>query len=346
MIYDSFINAINEDKANALLESVEDRFEDYTITEATAIIVGEQEANWTRFMTGVGISELSSIMEGQDVIYEGARMQSFIKKAKGYFQMALNKLAEITKSFIAKVDQLFRTNDSFLKKYEKVLNNMSVPSDFEFKGYNFTNMKGPEYGNGAKTEVAGNLGTILANKDTDYSAEAAENAVFKGTAPSENSLSEKLKVYFYGGKKEKDKINININEQIGYLKETKNLKKNAKDSYTKAAKDVKEIIKKLDNAEKEFMKSDDKGEAKDSARMGTAFNVLISYWKKYASSLSQAHGAYMSALGARQHQAKAICTKLIIANGKAKGKADRKEIKDKMESYVDTDIFLGAVEFI
>lgn len=345
MIYDFAIMAMNEGEFNTLLENVEDRFENYTMAEATATIVGEQEANWTRFMTGVGISELNSIMEGQEIIYEGARMQSFIKKAKGYFQMALNKLAEITKSFIAKVDQLFKNNDAFLKKYEKDLNKMSVPSDFKFTGYNFANMSGPEYNKRSNVElVDGKVDDIIDKKDSDFSAESAENAVFR-TKQNENSFSENLKVYFYGSKEKKD-VDIKISEQIAVLKTTKDLKKNAKDSYTKAVKEVKEIIKKLNQAEKEFMKGDNKGRVQDAAKKETAFNILLSYWKKYSSALSQAHGTYMGALGARQHQAKAICTKLIIANGKAKGKVDRKEIKGKMEGYVDTDIFLGAVEFI
>ena len=85
MIYNSTITSVNESDIMELLENAEDRFENYTIAEASAIVVAEQEANWTRFMKGVGFSELASVMEGEEVIYEGARLQSFLNKAKGYF---------------------------------------------------------------------------------------------------------------------------------------------------------------------------------------------------------------------------------------------------------------------
>lgn len=348
MIYDSNITTVNESEFMTLLENAEDRFEHYTIAEATAIIVGENETNWTNFMKAVGISELATIMEGQEVIYEGARLEGFIKKAKGWFQIALNKLAEITKSFITRINQFLTSNDAFLKKYEKELRGMSVPSDFEFKGYEFDHMKVPTYDNGAKKEVkldGSNLGSILANRDSDYSKESAENAVFNGT-PSGNSMSEKLRNYFYKNKEKEDiSGKINIGHQIDILKNTKTLRKEAKDSYTKAAKEIKDIIKSLDKAEKEFRR-DNKEEAKQAARIDTAFNVLLSYWKAYASAASQMHGAYLGALGSRNSQAKAICTKLLVASNKSKGKEKRKDIKAKMEGFVNTDAFLGAVEFI
>lgn len=348
MIYDSAIMAMNEGEFNTLLENVEDRFENYTMAEATATIVGEQEANWTRFMTGVGISELNSIMEGQEVIYEGARMQSFIKKAKGFFQIALNKIAEITKSFMAKVDQLFKSNDSFIKKYEKQITNIKIPKDFKFEGYNFYSVE-PIYNNDAvmktfdvTSEVAVNQ--IISKKETTYSKESAENSLFVGGTPDGDSLSEKAKNYFYG---KKEDLKININEQIKIIKETKDLKSKSKKSYSEAAKAIKSIIKNLEKADKDFDKNDKKNISLENATTVTkAFNILISYWKAYSSAAATVHGTYMGALGARNKQAKAICTKLIIANGKAKGKADRKEIKSKMESYIDTDVFLGAVEFI
>lgn len=137
MIYESAINGVSESEAMSLLENAENRFEYETIAEATAIVVAEQEANWTRFMTGVGLGELHTVMEGQEVIYEGAKLQKFLDKAKAFFKMALSKLAEITKSFIAAVDKFILSNDKFIKKYEKQIKEAKFPSDFSFKGYNF-----------------------------------------------------------------------------------------------------------------------------------------------------------------------------------------------------------------
>ena len=348
MIYNSTITSVNESDIMSLLESTEDRFECYTIAEATAMIVGEQEENWTRFMKGIGLSELATVMEGQEVVYEGARLQSFISKAKGYFQMALNKLAEITKSFIAKIEQFFKSNDDFLKKYESTLRKNGVPADFEFEGYTFSHLDSiPKYGpvgKGFTTINQNTLEMVIENKEK-YSKAGAESAVFGSDKPEGDSLSAKLNNYFYG-KEKKHKLTVSVDAEIKVLKETKGLKKEAKDSYTKAAKEIKSIISTLDKAEKEFKKTNNESLEKAN-RTDSAFNMLLTYWKAYSSAASQMHGAYMGALGARNRQAKAICTKLLTTAGKAKGKEERKEIKAKMESgFVSTDAFLGAVEFI
>lgn len=346
MIYNSTITSVNESDIMELLENAEDRFENYTMAEASAIIVAEQEANWTRFMKGVGLSELASVMEGQEVIYEGARLQSFLNKAKDYFKMALNKLAEITKSFIAKVDQFIRSNDGFLKKYESQLKKIDIPNDFEFNGYKFRNMETPAY---SKPQGDGTISLSDVRRYTEdvYNKEHAENELLPGTT-KDDSFSERLVEYFYGSKEKETlhKGDINITDQIAIIKNTKDDKKKAKDSYTKAAKIIKEFIKKLEKAEKDALKNDKDENLSKGQAIDGAYNILITYWKAYSSCASQKHHAYMRALGARNKQAKAICTKLITSTGKAKGKEEREKIKAKMEGFVNTDAFLGAVEFI
>lgn len=344
MIYNSTITAMNESDLLSLLENAEDRFENYTIAEASAIIVGEQEANWTRFMKGIGMNELATVMEGQEVIYEGARLKSFIAKAKAFFQMALNKLAEITKSFITKVDQFFKSNDAFVKKYEKELKALKVPANFEFKGYTFKNMGTPEY----KTPAEVTISTTNASSYTDlnkdkYTKEHAEELLAPGA--SGESFGDKLTNYFYGSKEKEKLSSINVSEQVDILKKTKDLKKSAKESYTKAAKEIKSFIKKLQKAENEALKTPEEGQSlSQGQKIDQAYSILISYWKAYANGAQQKHATYMRALGSRNRQAKAICTKLLLANGK-KAK-EEPDVKAENEGFVNTEDFLGAVEFI
>ena len=87
MIYNSMITSIQEEDVMSLLEEVELKYEHETIAETGARVVAEHEANWTKFMTAVGLSELNSICEGEIAIYEGARLESLVKKAKGIFEL-------------------------------------------------------------------------------------------------------------------------------------------------------------------------------------------------------------------------------------------------------------------
>lgn len=343
MIYDSTVTALNESECVSLLESVEDRFEDNTLTEAVAIIVGEQEANWTKFMKHVGLSELNTISEGQEVVYEGARLDAFLQNAKKYFEIAKQKLAEFTKSFINKAEEVIRGNSAFLKKYENELKSMTVPSNFEFKGYDFKNMEVPTYSNNdrvrdVKFGELDNTAWINSNKDK-YSKEAANKAIFKGEVPSGDNLNQMLTNYFYG-EKEKKSLNIDIEKQLGILRETSNMRKTAKTSYANAVKEINGIIAGLKNAEKEFKKT--KMEKAKAGNIDSAFNLVLGFWKAYSNAIHQMHGSYLSALAKRNSQAKAICTKLISANKKS----EKKEEKEVSEGFVNTEDFLGAIEFI
>lgn len=347
MIYKSDVTSITESEFETLLESVEDRFEGYTMTEAAAVVVGEQEANWTTFMQSVGLSELAAYSEGQEVVYEGARLESFVKTAKAWFEKLKEKIAEITKSFMNKVGTFVDENMSFIKKYEKALKEASVPGDFEFKGYEFKNLDNVDYGNSVVRTV-GNPSEIL---DKDLSKEAAHKALFKGNNPGvEGNLNTQLRAYFYGSK-EKKTLSIDIKEQLDIMRDTKNMKKQAWSQYVKAAKDITGIIKELNKSEKAFSKEHKKDDSEETKNVQSAFNKLISYWKAYGLGVLQMHTAYLGALGSRNRQAKAICTKLIMVNKKAEyaaKKADKKAQKEepKNEGFINTEAFLGAVEFI
>ena len=343
MIYNTTINAVNESEFDKLLENAEDRFEYETMAEATAIVIAEQEQNWTKFMKGVGLSELASIAEGEEVIYEGARLQKFVSKAKAYFQMALSKLAEITKSFIAKVDQFLRPTDSFVKKYASVLKGATVD---EFRGYEFQNMSTPKFKDAkAPTDVAS------INKD-DYTKAKAEDDVIPANTTGD-SFMQKAFNYYFGAKEKKTLNNVSCDKQLEILKSTKNMKKDANTSYKEAAKAVKKLIKDLQKAEKDAMKKnvDDKVDLAKAGSIEAGYGAVISYWKSYSNCILMRHGQYMRALGARNRQAKAICTKAITKSIKDKGKANREKLNPnkstvKTEGYVETDAFLDAVDFI
>lgn len=351
MIYSSTINGIASQEAESLLESVEDRFEYNTIGEATMIVVGEQEANWTKFMTAVGLSELASISEGEEIVYEGARLQSFIEKAKGWFKVALNKLAEITKSFIAKVDQIFKTNAGFVKKYETELSKYTLPSDFEFKGYKFEDKHldtTPSYPEDGVKEVDSLVVKAFPGLKETYSKEAAEKVLFKQTSVEGSTYADKLVTWFYGSKTKEELKGISLKDQLDILRNTKKLKDDAKKSYTQAHKSIKAIIKKLEQAQKKNL-NDTKKDVDEKGSMEDVISTVLGYWKAYSSTVVAYHGAYMRALGSRNRQAKAICAKALTTMYKAKGKEDRTKLKKDhkiSEGFVNTDAFLGAVEFI
>lgn len=331
MIYSSMINESASQNVDALLESVENRFEYETIAEATMIVVGEQEENWARFMKAVGLSELTSVCECEEVVYEGQRWDDFKEKAVRFFEVAKHKLLEITKAFIAKIDKFVLTNNAFVKKYEDQLKG-TTDNDFTFKGYKFNNKvldKTPVYNVDLKS---GNVG------DRDPK-ELAESHMLGSNSLSGDTFGEKLVSLFYGEKEKEELKSINLADQVKILKDTKTLRSDAKTAYAAASKAINGIIKNLKTKKAENLDSDKGLNTKASVNEG--FTKTLTYWKAYSSCAQTFHGRYLSALGARNRQAKAICASYLSKTHRAKSKE-----KSFKEGFVNTDAFLGAVEFI
>lgn len=322
-------NTINENTIESILEGVEDRFEYETMSEATAIVVAEQEANWGRFMEGVGMSELATIMEGQEVIYEGARLNKFLETARGFFEHAIKKLGEITKSFINKVKSLGMDNSAFLKKHKTELLNASA-GDMKFNGYKFENLKEASYDIKNIKVTEANAKSRLSNKE-EFSKEAAQKDVCK----VEGNFAAGVHKHLFG---EKSEFAVNISAQVKILEDTNGMRAAAQKAYGDAKKEIKGIINSLKT---------EKGEA--TKEMQDAISMVISYYKSVSNAILVYHGVYLSALGARNSQAKHICAKVLRSSAKKvedKKPEDTKKLTAKTEGFVDAGAFLGAVEFI
>lgn len=331
MIYNSTVNSVNESEFDALLENAEDRFEFETMMEATSIIVAEQEENWTRFMTGVGLSELHTVMEGAEVVYEGARFKSFLDKAMKFFEMAKAKLGELTKRFLAKVLELIPSNNMFVKKYEKELGKIRQLKG-EFKGYTFEGLELPKY-------------VMVKPEAGKRSKEDAED---RFVPAGEGSFGERARKKMYGSAEKVTLNDVAIAEQVKILKETKGMRDEAKKSFNAAIKEVNKIIADLKKSSKEAMKDVDDKTLSGANQMVKGYDELITYWKHFTVCTMQYHGTFMGALAARNRQAKTICGKALQVSYDAPKKEDKKaeEKKPVAEGYINTDAFLGAVEFI
>ena len=355
---------VNEAEFDEILEFAPNRFEYETLGEATAIVIGEQEVNWGRLMVGVGMSELHSVQEGLEFVNEAGRLKGFFDKVIAFFKMAINKLAEITKAFIAKIDQFIKSNDGFIKKYEKQITNAeaAVIAGIEFKGYKFNHNKlkeNPSYTvpKNANLSVE-NAKTIASNEGSTMTPYLAKKSLIDGSKDytSENdNFSEAVTKYLFGGEKEEFKLDKPmVLEALGYIKETKNLKKTAKNSYTSAAKQLKDIIKRLENASGRIDKEHSDLSNEDRAKVEKGYKITIDYWKAYSQGCQTYHGTLMRALSTRNSQSKAMCVKVVQKLVKGKGQEERNKMrkragmdeKDYSESYISTDAFLGAVEFI
>lgn len=348
MIYESTIlqaKAVNEEKElDAFFETVENRFEDYTIAEASATVISEQEENWNKFMQAVGIDELSSVMEGSQIIYEGGRLEKFKETLVKWFEYAKKKLADITKAFMDQVDKFVaKANSSTVKS----LKGVKVPSGFTYKGYEFKNLDQTpkyEFANVALNDPA----KIISDKERYNKSRAIKDLVGIETSNLQASVKNK-----YFGSEMVELKNINLEEQYKYITGAGAMKKAAKQSYNSAKKSLDKIIKEINSLAKKSEKGTD---------VSTALGILGTYYKTFANGAVTVHSTYMRAIGARSRQALAICVNVAVEAKRAENKQKKaskaaakdakkhpenvKQLTSSNEGYVDTSAFLGAVEFI
>lgn len=330
MIYESTIKAPADNEFEIRMEAASDELCRYTLAEATAIVLGEQEANWTKFMTAVGLSELATISEGQQVVYEGERLEAFKAKAIAFFESLREKLDKVVKAFIAKVGELVSINNNFIKVYGTKMAGIPTPSGFSYRGYTFNGLD----------NNAPKFASLESLKDNMTKEEMIESLVGKVEG---ETFTEKLAVY-YQGSKEKVIITtdkIKIDDQLEIIKKTNELRKQAKASWKTTDNLFKSAIDHI---------KVDKKHAVDG-HTGITDGILTMY-KTYANLAQAMNAGYLKALAGRNRQALAICTGIWHATKKAekpvKKEEPKKETKEevKTEGFVTIDTFLGAVEFI
>lgn len=118
--------------------------EHFNYHELGIIAAAESAANQNSFMKALALSELAAVEQSgsTDVFYEGVNVKGILDKIKAFFKKLIEKIHKIFHTFIAKLSAWFGNSADFAKKYEKeIIKNWSkVSSDWEFKGYKYTNI--------------------------------------------------------------------------------------------------------------------------------------------------------------------------------------------------------------
>lgn len=109
--------------------------------EGALMHVYENECNYNAMMKAVGISELRYYQEtGEDLfVQEAGAFSGLVGKVKSFFKKVIEKIKQIFHKFAAVIAQYTMDDKKFVKKYEKELYRKDL-KDFEFNGYEFTNL--------------------------------------------------------------------------------------------------------------------------------------------------------------------------------------------------------------
>ena len=296
--------------------------------EAAWGIVTESEANYNRIMQAIGIEELCAYSEtGRELVYEAVNVKGFIGKAKEFFMKMWEKIKGMFKKFFAMFDSYTKNDKDFINKYKTHLLKVNT-KDFEYKGFNFTNLN---YDVAKAAERALNpvtidtSGTIAGNVEEELQKVSDKSDIvekMRGAAIGESSLeagefTKELFKLFRSGEDSKETLdNINVSSLLSNISGNSGLKKEADKSYKDLEKKFKETLKTLDKLEKSLVKATNDSESGAKVRYA---NTAIYFVKEQMGIAQIINGAKLTAIKDCNRQSKAICVALMNYKPKNEG---------------------------
>nr|DAJ46635.1 MAG TPA: hypothetical protein [Caudoviricetes sp.] len=160
--------------------------ESFNYHELGIMAATEMAANESAFMKGIALSELRALEEsgGTDVLYESVNFKGIFDKIKMFFKKIIEKIHKIFHTFVAKMSSWFGSNSSFAKSYEKevVKKWSNVKSDWEFKGYKYSNVFGDSAASGAEEFKIVIEGAVDSQIKNAVSGSASLETIYNGNA--------------------------------------------------------------------------------------------------------------------------------------------------------------------
>lgn len=323
--------------------------------EGALMLVYENECNYNALMRAAGLSELKYYQEtgGDLFVQEAGAFGGFLEKAKSFFKAVLDKIKALFKKFFMTINQFVMSDKQWIKKYEKDILRATNLKDMEFKGYTFKQLdpEATRLGTIANSIISGeatSIERIKAKGHEDWSSEARKDEdelndyiekkrgeLLKGSSMNEAEFRDELKERLYGGDKELlEDSDINIRQQLQYIRDTKESTKNTEKLEKDVTKAITHIIKALDEKIKEFgkvgtdettdkTKTDAQKAAISESKQDAikALNQRIRIEKALSNNATVACGMICQAYKDRNRQAKAICIKAVSYNSKKKNES-------------------------
>lgn len=299
--------------------------------EAALQHVYEAEENWNKIQKSIGLGELRYYEEnGKDKeVYTEADMGSFVGTIKRFFIAVIEKIKGLFKKFKAIISSFIMKDKKFVSTYRSKIAGHSA----EYKGYKFTPdaiAPGAKLGS-IQSTVSGATAEVL-NNTSEFDEKMRGVIIGDGKEYTASEFSKELYAKLRGGETSKTSSSFSGDEQLKILSDTQNNLKAATKSMTELEKAIKAIIKAIEAKSKAELN-------KDKANGGAVktLNDEVRAYKAATNFAQIANGALITALKARNRQARAICVTIV---GGSKKKVDTNE------STVDLPSNLDNIEFI
>ena len=321
--------------------SVLEKYDD--IGDMGSEIIVQCEQNWATLIKTIGLSELADVENGVDtttVIYEAGGLKGFFAAAKKFFKGLFDKVAALLKAIGLRLFGGCKDAKDFCEKYKKEINNIKVPDDFEYQGYEYQHLSASDtdYINSEEikdlqsmsikkedamkdTRIAKYVGIYKDNDKKIDEQDRIRGKILKGnsTIITEDDWAEEIFKYFRNGETEKVTIDkINPDQMAKDIMDSNNVKKaidSVLNSYKHTNANVNSTLTKVEKNIDEMFDSDDityTDEEKTSLSASrTAIQAAVEMIKFEYTCIVNVINAQFKALEDRNKEYKSVLIKLI-----------------------------------
>lgn len=334
--------------------------------EECAMALAESEYNWNLIWKAIGTREVHEAATGKPSVMTEGTVSDFFKKVKEFFVKLFKKITAFFKNWLDNALVVFRTNDSFVKKYGSKLDAGKKAFDDSgksIKGYNFASgtrnaamgyIKALDKCSKEDLERLKSIRNNVKSSDDTSAIEKANKksndkirALFcgqshKGETVSESDYRDALKTAYFGSvdKEELSGESLSTSYILKTLKNSKTDISNAKKTFESVKKFFNNAVSICNDIEKAVGNKKYK-EGQDSsgqAGMMTAASNLATSMKRSRSDASTAFSMYLKSLKAEVAQARKVGNAYIMSMNKSTR-------KDKIEKLSDST-FLAGIQMI
>ena len=326
---------INMDEVNACFEE--------SSMEAAARICYENTVNWNAIQQATTIDELIHLEStGVEMLYEGAKIDAFIEKAKAFFKSIWNKIQEMFKKAAMQFNSWFQKDKDFIKKYKTTIQaniNKKDYGDKEVEVYKYVFYSPSDIIDAfkqlselSKMDPAEDF--VVKDSDTPdaarkkiadvYSKEAIAKSMNmlrgalcdKSEEVEAGEFAKEVRFLFQGKDDTKSTVKLAdmASVSMNFLENSENVKKAINEGLKQSKDAINNAINSCEKIKKELNKAI-KGEVSDAAQIAgikhTEATKMIEMLKGSRNIIVQYCGIALDCLKACSKQSKSICVKLV-----------------------------------
>lgn len=370
-------------KNESLQDLMEDSSLDSVYSESTDLeecalsAVIDMNENFNMIQKAIGCQELTCLEStGQDFEYTEPVLEGFVETIKNFLKKIWEKIKALFKRFMMMFDSYAKNDKEFVTKYKKEIYSGKDLTDFEFKGYSFTNLvqsnidsvigkcsiatggkldalikaqasvsASSTYDKGAPSGRGDASGDDYKKRNELYDDDLEEwrgSIIGKGKLTEEEYRKE-LKEYFYGSDEKEDLDKIDLAKYAQDLMTSAQAKKDLKTAYKGSEDVIKKDEKLLEGYQKTMWhdtpnKDDDADARKQKSAWAAGLNLALKWTHATKATLITTNGIILNAIKDRSRQHKACITKAVYY--KPKGESYNESASNYSANVGD---FLGGI---